>query len=262
MAMPLITITSDLGGKDPYSAALKGTLLSLSPGTPIIEISNEVSQFSIIEAAYLVKNVFRRFPGGSIHIIAVDPEGGNSLMPLIMEFEGHFFIAGDNGVLSLIRERNPAGVFAIEKKESPDLKGAKSSPALLWYAPAAADLASGKTPSELGKPHAMRESLWGEPTLSENALRGTILYIDRFGNCITNITKEEFLKIKGDRSFQIFIRNLRLQRIVSAYSDVARGEALAIFGQNGHLEIAMREGSAAQLLGIKVQDMLTVEFYE
>ena len=107
----------------------------------------------------------------------------------------------------------------------------------------------------------MLEYFWGEPTYSENSLRGIIVHIDHFGNAITNITKKEFLRLKGDRSFQIFIRSLRLQRIVSTYSDVSKGEALAIFGQSGHLEIAIREGSAEQLLGLSNQDMLTIEFY-
>jgi hypothetical protein len=92
-------------------------------------------------------------------------------------------------------------------------------------------------------------------------MRGIIMHIDHFGNAITNIRKSEFLRVKGERSFQVFIRNVRLQRIVSTYSDVAKGEALAIFGEHGHLEISIREGAASQLLGLKEQDMLTIEFY-
>ena len=113
----------------------------------------------------------------------------------------------------------------------------------------------------LGTSGEIKEYRWGEPSFTENSLRGVILHIDHFGNAITNVRKDPFMEIKGDKSFQIFIRNLRMQRIVGSYADVAKGEALALFSDNGHLEIAIREGSAAQLLGLKVQDMITIEFY-
>jgi S-adenosylmethionine hydrolase len=162
--------------------------------------------------------------------------------------------------MSLIRTKGEGECRLIQREELAPKSG-KAFLAQNYFVPTAAWLANGGKFEDLGEPHDMREFLWGEPTYSENSLRGTILHIDRFGNAITNLRRDEFLRIKGDRSFQIFIRNLRLQRIVSAYGDVARGEALALFSDSGHLEIALREGSAAQLLGLKEQDMLTIEFY-
>ncbi|RMG57818.1 MAG: hypothetical protein D6722_24340, partial [Bacteroidetes bacterium] len=106
----------------------------------------------------------------------------------------------------------------------------------------------------------LRELRWGEPSYSGNCLRGKIIHIDKFGNAITNIHREGFMALKQQRRFEIFIRNVRLRRIVNTYADVAKADALAIFGESAHLEIAMREASAAELLGLKVHDMITIEF--
>lgn len=258
---PIITLTSDLGDADVYVAALKARLLSACPQANLIDITHKVPAFNILEAAFVLKNVYQKFPPGTIHLVAVDPDGGSKQPGIVMKLNDHYFVGPDNGIFSLIKEEDGVECVSID---NPDLLGngaAKSFMAQNSYVPAAVFLANGGILEKVGDQHDMREYLWGEPTYSENALRGIIIHIDHFGNAITNIRKDEFLKIKGDRSFQIFVRNLRLQRIVSTYSDVAKGEALALFGESGHLEIAIREGSSKQLLGLNSHDMLTIEFY-
>lgn len=259
--MSIITFTTDLGRKDHYVANLKGTVLRHHPRALMIDVTHEVSPFNVMEAAFLLESAFRQFPEGTIHIIAVDPDTSREHQGIAMEFEGHYFVGPDNGVMSLIKKKASAEVVAISNAKIIDPGATRSFISQGVYAPAAAFLANGGKMEELGETWHMKEALWGEPTYTHNSLRGVILHIDRFGNAITNITKDEFLRLKGDRSFQIFIRNVRLQRIVSAYSDVSRGEALALFSANNHLEISIREGAAAQLLGLKIQDMLTIEFY-
>jgi hypothetical protein len=197
-----------------------------------------------------------------VHIIGVDPEGGRHNRMLVMELRGHYFIAADNGVMSLIRADEPCESIAVDEEKLGLEGGGRSFLAQNRMAPIAAHLVNGTPMEELGEPHSIREYLWGEPSYTNNALRGAIVHVDHFGNALTNITKENFLKVKGSRAFNIFIRNLRLSRIVGSYGDVAKGEALAIFSDNDHLEFAIREGSASQLLGLKVMDMLTVEFNE
>lgn len=258
--MALITLTSDLGVRDPYAAALKGTLYALCPGVAIIDISHSVSHFNTLEAAYLLRSAWPRFPEGTIHIIAVDPEGNPARLTLAMKLQGQWFLAADSGVLSLIRGELPAEVYAITDPSLVLNSLSKSFPSQNLYAPVAAWIALGGDPAQAGEPFAMREMLWGEPSYSGDSLRGTIIHIDHFGNAVTNIRRAEFLQLKGDRRFEIFIRNLKLRKIYSSYADVARGEALALFGDNQLLEISIREGSAAQLLGLKVHDMLTIEF--
>lgn len=258
----IITLTTDLGRRDHYVASLKGTLLSLCREANIVDVTHEVSPFNTLQAAFVLKSAFHKFPPGTIHLIGVDPEGGRHNRMLVMHLRGHCFIAPDNGVMSLIREGQPCECIAVDDELLGLEGGGKAFLAQNRMAPIAAMMLNGKQVEELGTPHTIREYLWGEPSYTNNALRGAIVHIDHFGNALTNITRENFLKVKGERAFNIFIRNLRLSRIVSSYGDVSKGEALAIFSDNDHLEIALREGSASQLLGLKVMDMLTVEFNE
>ncbi|HEX2900167.1 MAG TPA: SAM-dependent chlorinase/fluorinase [Bacteroidia bacterium] len=257
----VITLTTDLGTRDHYAASLKGTLLTLQPGAVVVDISHEISHFNLLEAAFVAKSACLKFPRGSVHIIGVDPEGGPRLGIIAMAHEGHYFVAPDNGVLSLIREGAPSECVAVNVDHLPLAIHGRAFLVQNRLAPVAAALAGGQSLESLGEPAEIKEYRWGEPSFTENSLRGVILHIDHFGNAITNVRKDPFMETKGDKSFQIFIRNLRMQRIVGSYADVAKGEALALFSDNGHLEIAIREGSASQLLGLKVQDMVTIEFY-
>ncbi|MBP6640979.1 MAG: SAM-dependent chlorinase/fluorinase [Bacteroidia bacterium] len=257
----VITLTTDLGTRDHYAASLKGTLLTMLPGAVVVDITHEIAHFNLLEAAFVAKSACFKFPKGSVHIIGIDPEGGARLGVVAMEQEGHFFVAPDNGVLSLIREGSAAEWVFVNVEHLPLSIHGRSFLVQNRLAPVAAALAGGALLESLGTSGEIKEYRWGEPSFTENSLRGVILHIDHFGNAITNVRKDPFMEIKGDKSFQIFIRNLRMQRIVGSYADVAKGEALALFSDNGHLEIAIREGSAAQLLGLKVQDMITIEFY-
>ncbi len=259
--MPVITLTTDLGTQDHYAASLKGTLMSLLPGASICDISHSISHFNLLEAAFIAKSACMKFPKGSVHIIGVDPEGGSRQPIMIMDMDGHYFVAPDNGVLSLIKESASADCFVVNVDNMELSPTGRAFLVQNRMAPVAVALAEGQSPESLGEVGNIKDYRWGEPSFTENSLRGVILHVDHFGNAITNIRKEPFMEVKGDKSFQVFIRNLRLQRIVGSYGDVSKGEALAIFSDNGHLEIAIREGSAAQLLGLKVQDMLTIEFY-
>ena len=129
-------------------------------------------------------------------------------------------------------------------------------------APAAAFLASGGELHELGQDHTLRDLRWGEPSYNGSCIRGKIIHIDKFGNAVTNILRNSFLELKQDRRFEIAIRSIRLQRIVNTYADVGKSEPLAIFGHGEHLEIALREESASQLMGLKINDMISIEFEE
>lgn len=258
--MSLITLTSDLGTRSQYVAVLKGVIYSCFREVTLVEISQEISNYDIMEAAFVMRSTFGAFPKGSIHLIAVDPEFGNQKYGIVMELDGHYFVAPDNGICSLIAGNQDVKCIAIEK-EFPELSSfPRSFRAAQSLAPAAAWLAQGKPLEELGSPVEMKKLIWGEPTCNKNCLRGKIIHIDKFGNAITNIHKELFLMLKQDMGFEIFLRNIRLRRIISTYSDVGKGDALAIFGSSGYLEIAMRESAASELLGLKVHDMITIEF--
>lgn len=258
--MSIITLTSDLGNDSHYAAIVKGVILSLYPSAKLLDITHNVGSFDTMHAAYVVKHSFSAFPDGSIHIVAVDPEKGNSDMGMVMSYANHYFVGPDNGVMSLISDAHEVVCHRIENEGLLNLKYPSSFRAARSFAPAAAFLASGGTLQEIGEPFEMQTLHWGAPSYSDNCLRGKVIHIDKFGNAVTNIDKQGFLKLKEDKRFEIFIRNVRLKRIVNTYADVGKADALAIFGENQYLEIALREASAAQLLGLKVHDMITIEF--
>lgn len=258
--MAIITLTSDFGKRSHYTAVLQGVIYRMFPEVKIVEISHEVPNFDIMEAAFIVKNTYKHFPEGSVHLIAIDPDcATENKTGIIMECEGHYFVAPDNGICSLIAEHRTYNCWAISE-ESIYGKFPRSFRVGQYIAPVTALLAKGTKPEELGTPFAMKELIWGAPIQNSDAIRGKILHIDKFGNAITNIHKELFLDTKQERGFEIFLRNIRLKKIVTTYSDVGRADHLAIFGTSGYLEIAMREASAADLLGLKVHDMITIEF--
>jgi S-adenosylmethionine hydrolase len=259
--MAIITLTTDLGTRDHYAASLRGALMRLAPGVAIVDVTHEISHFNLLEAAFVAKSTCPKFPPGSVHLLGVDPEGGTRIAIVAMRIGDQYYVAPDNGVLSLVREREAAEWVLADPERLPVPPHGRAFLAEHRLAPVAAALAAGKSLADIGAPGNIREYLWGEPSYTDSALRGVIVHIDHFGNAITNIRRDHFMQLKGERSFQIFIRNLRLQRIVGSYGDGARGDSLAIFGDNGHLEIALREGNAAKLLGLKVQDMVTIEFY-
>lgn len=259
--MAIITLTSDLGKQTHYAAVLQGIIYTLSPQTHVVDISHHIRNFDIMEAAFVVKHTYPSFPKNTIHLIAVDPEYGEHSTGIIMKCDEQYFVAPDNGLCSLIAENREKTCFRIEEKMLSLIYPKSFRPAQV-LAPAAAFLANGGNISEIAVSTEIKELRWGEPTFMNNALRGKIIHIDTFGNAITNIDKNLFLELKKEKNFEIFLRNIRLRRIVSTYSDVGKGDALAIFGSSGYLEIAMRESSAADLLGLKVHDMITIEFKE
>ncbi|MEM7654644.1 MAG: SAM-dependent chlorinase/fluorinase [Bacteroidota bacterium] len=258
--MSIVTLTSDLGDNSHYPAIIKGVILSLFPDIQLIDVTHNIPSFDLMQAAYVIKHTYPAFPKGSIHLIAIDPEHGTTHTGVVMEHEGHFFIAPNNGILSLISDGQVQEGHAIENEGLIATQYPLSFRAARVFGPTAAFLASGGSLSEIGRSIPLHDLRWGAPSYTSDCLRGKIIHIDKFGNAITNIRKDGFLQLKQERRFEIFIRSVRLKRIVNTYSDVGKADALAIFGGSNHLEIAMREASAAELLGLKVHDMITIEF--
>lgn len=258
--MPIITLTTDLGAQGHYAAVLKGIIYRLCGQATIVDVSHMVSNFDVMEAAFVVRAMAFAYPPGSIHLIGVDPEAAGGAMPVVMRHRDQYFVGPNNGLMSLIANEAEAEVVSIDNDGliCPDYP--RSFRAARVFAPTAAFLASGGKMEEIGKPIEIHELRWGAPTFAGDSLRGNIIHIDGFGNAITNIKRDYFLKVRNERSFEIFLRSLRLKRIVTTYSDVGKSDALAIFGEQSLLEIAIREASAAELLGLSVHDMVTVEF--
>ncbi len=263
--MPIITLTSDLGTKDYYLAAVKAVALKLIPDVQLIDISHHIPPFDIAKAAFVLKNVWREFPEGTIHIIGVDNHWSRDTPYAVVEKEGHYFIGSDNGTFALLFDGEQADqVYTIQLVGDEDMGFALKN----IFIPAAAKIAGGRTPSTLGvalESYKHRQSI--NPVVEHDNIRGTVIYVDAYGNVITNITRSLFEKEVGNRSFNIVVRrgDFDLDRICRAYGEVPEGEKVALFTSSGFLEIAINRGvegsggGATDLLGIRENDIVRIE---
>lgn len=273
--MSIITLTTDLGLKDHYVASLKGQLLSELQGCQIVDISHDVQPFNLAEAAYYLNNVMDDFPEGTIHFVGVDHlphisigKEEDNLYPIVMKLKGQFFVGCDNGMFSLIN-----GYEEAEEMIRIDDFSAKASlrfPTRNIYIPTIVALCNGEELSTLGEViEKIRISFTTQPTVDTNLIKGTVIHEDKYGNVIVNITEKLFGEVGAGNPFTIYFKHSKyfIENIASNYYDVPMGEKLALFNDNGFLEIAINKGvqgsggGAASLLGLHVKDMIRVEFH-
>ena len=259
--MHIITLTSDWNNDDFYLASIKGKLLSRCPGTTIVDLSHKVEPFKQTQAAFIIRNSFRNFPEGTIHIIAVntEPEKGKSL--LAARIAGQYFICTDNGILGMLGESEPEQVVVLPDNQ------AHSTTFIAFgiFADVACSLAEGKALEDLGAiTEEYRKPASLKPTLGESSITGSVIYLDTYQNAITNISKEFFERIVGESDFQIFVqsKHYMLESINTRYNETPDGELLAIFNSLGLLEIAIRNGNAAGLLRLSTDSTIRIDFKE
>ncbi len=268
--MAIITLTTDMGNRDYYVAALKGVALSIDPTLTIVDVSHHISPFSIVEASYQVKAAFLNFPEGTVHVIGIDDEpminGTNSQLPSVMKYKGHYFVGNDNGLFSLLLNNDtPEGFWQIDNVLSNPK--ALTSPTKTIFIPVAVKLAQGGKIDDLASPaDSWNRVIAMAPTFDELLVRGHVMHIDYYGNAITNISKTDFERYK-DMPFTIYFRNrdYYIDKISEGYNDVPHGERLALFNDAGLLEIAINKGvngaggGAGSLFGLSIGDVIRIE---
>jgi S-adenosyl-L-methionine hydrolase (adenosine-forming) len=241
MSSPAITLLTDFGTADGYVAELKGVLVSLAPGVPIIDLSHDIPPQDIAFGRLTVARYWRRFPAGTVHLVVVDPGVGTSRAAIAICSEGRYLVGPDNGVLSPALFSLDARVvqLPIDPAASATFHGRDV------FVPIAAQLALGTPLEQLGDPYASAVRLRTPPPRRDahGLLHGEVLTIDRFGNIITNLLTRDthgMVKIAG-----------RAARLVRTYGEAARGELVALIGSSGFVEVAVCEGSAAAALGVE-----------
>ena len=264
----LITLTSDMGLKDYYVAAMKGAIYSQLPDVKIVDISHNIPPFDILHASFVLKNTFKQFPKNTIHIIGVDAEKNDENNHIIVKNYDQYFIGADNGIFSLIFDKKPDGIWNINiDTEINDY----SFPTKDIFVPVACHLARGGLPSVVAKEiQEIKTKQLFRPIIDNNSIKAMVCYIDKYGNLMTNVTMQIFRDVGKNRAFKIFLTRSEysIQKICSKYNDVPEGERVAIFGSSGFLEIAINKGvrgsggGASQLFGIKINDIITIEFKE
>ncbi len=260
--MPIITLTTDMGLKDYYVAVVKGALLKNIPDAKIIDISHEITSFNIVEAAFILKNAFPEFPEGTIHIVGVNYETKTErAINVAVEHKGHFFIGPDSGIFSMIFDTMPDKMVQLNSNQ---VNGFHTFAVKNLYVETAAQIAKGAKIESLGLTLENPERrLMFRPTFEQGrVIKGVITYIDSYYNIFTNITQHDFVEFGKGRAFEIFFsnKNYNINRIDKSYGDVPAGERLALFGATGYLEIAINQGEAAKLLGMKISETVRIEF--
>jgi S-adenosylmethionine hydrolase len=275
--MVLVTLTTDFGHKDFSISVIKAALLDQIPNVNIIDISHEISPYNPSETAYILKNAYKAFPRGSIHIVGVESEYTPENIHIVMQFEGHFFIGSDNGIFSLIGEDiKPEKTVAINIHKTVT----SSFPVLDVFVQVAAHIARKGTLEVIGSPLKNIKELTNiKPVISQdgNQIMGSVIYVDNYGNVITNITKKLFKEIGKSRAFTINARMVKFKEIFDSYSQaidfsIAKeqreedGKKLALFNTAGHLELAVYKsnpntvGSASSLFGLDYRDLISIHF--
>ena len=257
--MAIITLTTDLGDKDIYQAALKGSILKLLPSVNIVDITNNVSAFNIQQAAFILKNSFHYFPDNTVHLIGIDTVFNNNTKYLAIKYKNHYFVGADNGIFSLMFNAEPDEMVEINIMQ--DLKFLHF-PLADIFVKAACHLASGGKLEEIGEPiDNVEKKMNLQPVVEKNIIKGSVIYIDSFQNVITNITKEFFNSMQQGRRFILYFkRNETISDLSWHYSEVPEGEKLCLFGISDHLEIAINKGNASGLLGLHLGDSVILDF--
>ncbi|MBF2707759.1 SAM hydrolase/SAM-dependent halogenase family protein [Flavobacterium soyangense] len=274
--MSIITLTTDYGLKDHFVGALKGKILSEYPEASIIDISHHIDAFNTVEASYIIGASYSSFPKGTVHLIGVDMESNKENQHIVMQWNDHYFIAADNGILSMLSQKIvPQKIVTINIHD----RLPSDATDLDVFVKVACHIAKGGLLNVIGKEIKAMKQVTDLQAVAANdgsSIKGYVIYIDHFGNVVTNISKKQFLEIAKGRPYEIVLRTKNIKTILPNYSAIAssdkypikyyEGEKLAIFNEAGFLEIAIfrsnpsKVGSANSLLGLNYRDNITIKF--
>lgn len=275
--MAIITLTTDFGEKDHFVAAIKGAIYSELEDVKIVDVSHSIAPFNVLEAAYIIGNAYSSFPKGSIHLIGIDSELNPENKHIALKLDGHYFICANNGIMSMIcNEIAPEKIVEINIHD----KIQTNFPVLDVFVRVACHIARGGTLEVVGKIRTDIKPIKNMiPFVNDDKSQiiGSIIYIDNYGNVVTNIRRKFFEQVQKGRLFEISARSYKFQKIHIKYSDIVNfdmpeedrqdeGKGLVVFNSSGYLEIAIYKsdlatvGSASSLMGLQMRDTVTVNF--
>jgi len=275
--MAIITLTTDFGEKDHFVGAIKGSIYSELEDVKIVDISHAISPFNVLEAAYIIQNAYNSFPKGSIHLIGIDSELNPENKHIAVKLNDHYFICANNGIMSMIcNEVTPEKIVEINIHD----KIETNFPVLDVFVRVACHIARGGTLEVVGKIIPEIKPIKNlNPFVNEDKTQiiGSVIYIDNYGNVVTNIRRKFFELTQKGRLFEVSARSYKFKEIHKKYSDIVNydmpeedrqdeGRGLVVFNSSDYLEIAIYKsdlatvGSAASLMGLEMRDTVTVNF--
>ncbi|NVJ86387.1 MAG: SAM-dependent chlorinase/fluorinase [Algoriphagus sp.] len=254
--MALVTFLSDFGDQDFYVPAVKAKMLAINPQLNIIDLSHRIETYDLAHAAFILRSTFRDFPKGTVHLVAVNTTGSMTQGYIGVKLEEHIFIGPNNGIFSLLADKEP-GIMV----QFADIHVQESSfPAKDILAPIAAKVASGAAIHDFGGPlQNFRKLMPRIPKATKEQITGHVMRVDRYGNLITNISKELFDKLNPGK-FSIEFGRESLDRLFSGYDQVEPGDCFAFFNSSGYLEIGINHGHGGNLLGLRFESVVNIHF--
>ena len=275
--MSIITLTTDYGNKDYSVSELKAKIYNEITDVRIVDISHNISPFNLTEAAYIIKSAYRHFPKGSIHIIGIESDLTPENAHIAMKFDDNYFIGADNGVFSMI-----IGDFKADSMVEINIHKNYNNTITAndVFVKIATHISREGKLEVIGKNiDSIKEIKDIKPVVSNdnNQIIGSVIYIDNYGNVVTNITQNIFDKIAKSRPFTIYARNVKFDKIFNNYSDAIDysipkdkreedGKKIALFNNLGYLELSIYKsnpstvGSASTLFGLGYRDQISIHF--
>ncbi len=260
--MKPIVLLTDFGLKDSFVGVMKGVIVNISPGAEIVDLTHQVMPCNINQAAFLLLTSFKFFPKGTIFVVVVDPGVGSNRKSIAIKTKDYYFVGPDNGVLSLAAISDSIGkIVSLDNKEYFLEKVSATFHGRDIFAPVAAYLEKGVKINSFGKELKNIKGInLPVPEMSGNKLTGEIIFIDRFGNLVTNITKDKLKEFVGERKFRISIKSAQFDKLYNYYSEAEENELFLCEGGFGFLEISLKNKSAAELLKAEIGDKVSVNF--
>ena len=258
--MSIITLLTDFGTQDHYTAALKASILRVNPSLRLIDISHQVPCGNVAQASFILRNVFKDFDTGTVHLVSVGADTVEKQAHVAVTIEGHHFVGPDNGLFSLLSPQQPTVIIDISNLP----KAAGTFVAKNKYGRACAMLASGHAIYDLGSPCKKIEQLTAKQgQQKDNELHGHVIHVDATGNLIINLLQEDFeKKLQQYTTFELFLGGECLNKIYKDYHSVEVGELFVLFNSLGLLEIGIRYGHAANLLSINYDAPIAIFFHD
>ena len=274
--MSFITLTTDFGTKDHFVGAVKGAIYSELSDAKIVDITHQITPFNITETAYILKNSYKSFPEGTIHIVGVDSELSADNKHIALELDNHFFVCPDNGIISMIAsEIKPTKIVEINIHDRIE----SSFPVLDVFVQTACFIARGGNLTVIGKEiQSFKKMIEIQPKVNEaqNQIIGAVIYVDNYGNVISNISKKMVKDIGKGRAFKLTTSHYSFTKIFNKYNEIVGnnskenhqldGSKLAIFNAAGYIEIAIYRsnletvGGASTLLGLDYRSPIIIDF--
>ena len=258
--MAIVTFMSDFGTEDHYVAAVKARLLGINPNLSIVDITHQLPTSDVGQAAYTLKQIFRDFPPGTVHLCGIENHTDTATKLVAIKLEEYYFVGENNGLFSLVSDQKPTAVVALN--ELNPIQSTFHAKDIL--APTAAALASGQNIHEMGPNLEQMHTLLGRQLkVTKREISGNVVRVDHYGNLITNIDKQSFdtiRKLNGEKAFEVCFGRERTARIHQKYGEVESGEYFVIFNSNGYLQIGINKGKASELMGIHHDAPIIINF--